>query len=100
MLCLDAMRKVIGCVELSRGIVNSAEISIRRMVEIALARNASGVVMAHNHTNGIALPSAEDEITTLRVRDALMVVGIELIDHIVVADGDFVSMRASGLLST
>ncbi len=56
------------------------------------------MILAHNHTSGIALPSREDEITTMQVKKALAMVGIELLDHIVVADGDYVSMMDSGML--
>lgn len=81
---------------LSRGSVNAAEISVRRIVETALAVNATSVVLAHNHTSGIALPSREDEATTRRLETALDAVGIQLVDHIIVADNDFVSMADSG----
>lgn len=98
MLCLDAKRKLLSCCELSRGVVNTVEVSVRKIVERALKKNASGVILAHNHTSGIALPSREDEITTIQVKKALSMVGIELIDHIVVADDDYVSMMESGML--
>ena len=56
------------------------------------------MVLGHNHPSGVALPSAEDRAATLQVRDALATMDIRLLDHIIVADGDFVSMEASGLL--
>ncbi len=92
-------KKTLGKVELSRGVVNTVEVSVRRIVEQALKKNAVGVILAHNHTSGIALPSREDEITTIQVKKALSMVGIELIDHIVVADDDYVSMMDSGMLN-
>ena len=97
-ICLDSKSKVLCCKELFRGIPNSTEISIRKIAELALAKNATRVILSHNHTSGIALPSIEDELTTKRVKSALNAMGIILADHIIVADDDFVSMADSGIL--
>ena len=96
-LCLDAACKVLSCRMVGEGSVNSAGISVRRIVEMALASKASSVVLSHNHPSGVALPSAEDVMTTRRVAAALDAVEIILPDHIIVADGDFVSLTQSGL---
>ena len=96
LLCLDAKCKVLCCKEVGQGSVNSAGISVRKIVETALAANATTVVLAHNHPSGIAVPSSEDVQTTCRVAMALNAVEIQLADHIVVADGDYVSMVQSG----
>ena len=96
LLCLDAKCKVLGCREIGEGSVNSANVPIRRIVETALGLNATSVVLAHNHPSGIALPSGEDVLTTHRVAAALSTVDIVLVDHIVVADDDYVSMVQSG----
>ena len=97
LLCLDAACKVLSCRMVGEGSVNSAAVPVRRIVEMALASRASSVVLAHNHPSGIALPSAEDVRTTRRVAMALDAVDIQLIDHIIVAEGDFVSLVQSGL---
>ena len=97
MLCLDAKCKLLCCKEIGEGSVNSANIPIRRVVEIALAVNATTVILAHNHPSGIAVPSGEDVLTTKRLAAALDAVEICLADHIVVADDDYVSMAQSGL---
>ena len=97
-MCLDSKNQLICCREMFRGTVNSAEISIRKIAELALSKNAAGIIMSHNHTTGIALPSSEDEITTKRVKSALESMGISLIDHIIVAGDDFVSMSDSGII--
>ena len=68
------------------------------MVETALRFNAAAAVLAHNHPGGMALPSQEDLSTTQRLRQALEAVGVRLLDHIIVADGDFVSLADSGIL--
>ena len=96
LLCLDAKCKVLCCKEVGQWSVNSAGISVRKIVETALAANATTVVLAHNHPSGIAVPSSEDVQTTCRVAMALNAVEIQLADHIVVADGDYVSMVQSG----
>lgn len=96
MICMDTKCKVINCRMLFRGEVNSANISIRKIVENALVNKASNVILAHNHPSGIALPSREDEITTSRIAEALKAVDIILADHIVVAEDDFVSMADNG----
>ena len=95
MLCLDAKCKVICCKKVGEGNVNSANIPIRRVVEMALSANATSVVLAHNHPSGLALPSADDVQTTLRVSAALATVEITLADHIVVCGDDFISMSQS-----
>lgn len=96
MLCLDAKCKVLCCKEVGEGSVNSAAVPIRRIVEMALGANATSVVLAHNHPSGVALPSDEDVHTTRRLAMALSAVEITLIDHIIVADGDYVSLCQSG----
>ena len=96
LLCLDAKCKVLCCKEIGEGSVNSASISVRKVVETALAANATTVVLAHNHPSGIAVPSNEDIQTTQRIAAALYAVEIHLADHIVVAEGDYVSMVQSG----
>ena len=96
LLCLDAKCKVLCCKEVGEGSVNSAGVPIRRIVEMALAANATSVVLAHNHPSGLAVPSDADKQTTKRVAMALSSVEINLVDHIVVADDDFTSMLQSG----
>ena len=98
LLCLDAKCKLLCCREIGEGSVNSAAIPIRRIVETALAANATSVVLAHNHPSGIALPSTDDYIATDRARAALETIGVVLMDHIILADGDFVSLAESGYL--
>ena len=97
LLCLDAKRKVLCCKEVGEGSVNSAAVSVRRIVEVALGANATTVVLAHNPPSGVALPSGDDVQTTRRVAAALNAVEIDLADHIIVADDDFISLVQSGL---
>ena len=97
LICLDSKCKVLCCKEVGHGNVNSAGVSVRRIVETALGANAVSVVLSHNHPSGLAVPSNEDILTTRRIAVALDAVGIVLADHIVVADDDFVSLVDSGL---
>ena len=97
LLCLDAKCKVLSCKEVGEGSVNSASIPIRRVVELALGFNATSVVIAHNHPSGVAVPSDEDICTTRRLAMALHAVEIQLVDHVVVAEDDYVSMVQSGM---
>ncbi len=98
LVCMDGKLKVLDCREVSRGSATSVSVNARRVTQIALGQNASAVLLAHNHTSGIAIPSDEDVAVTLRLRALLAQVGVTLTDHIVVAGDDFVSMADSGLL--
>ena len=98
LLCLDAKCKVLDCSLVHRGAVNVTAISVRKIVRAALEHNATSVVVAHNHPSGLALPSHEDRETTATLKTALDAVGVALVDHVIVADGDFVSLADDGLL--
>jgi len=95
MLCLDAKCKVLCCKMVGEGSVNSANIPTRRIVEMALAANATTVVLAHNHPSGLAVPSSDDIQTTRKIAKALETVDIVLADHLVMSKEDFVSIAQS-----
>lgn len=97
LLCMDAKCKVLACKEMGEGGVNCTSISVRKIVETALVCKASCVVLAHNHPSGFAIPSTEDVLSTQRIAKALAAVEIALIDHIIVAEDDFVTLGQSGL---
>jgi len=99
-MLLDDKKKVIKCEMISKGTVNASAVSVRKIAAEALNNNATGVVLAHNHPGGIALPSGNDIIVTKRIYKALKLMDIQLCDHIVVADGDFVSMLDSGMFES
>ena len=98
LMCLDRKGKLLACKRLADGGAASADLNIRKVMETVLLTSASAVILSHNHPSGVALPSPEDTSTTLQVREALRTIGVELVDHIIVADRDFVSMADSGLL--
>ena len=99
LLCLDAKKSVISCDSLGSGAVNAVNISVRKVVEIAVRNRASSVILAHNHPGGVALPSREDERITFEIASALKLVGIPLDDHIIVAGDDYVSFADSGMIA-
>ena len=86
MLCLDNKRAVICCREMGRGVVNCVDANIRRMVETALKVKTTTVIIAHNHPNGVALPSREDDNFTRTLYRSIGLLGITLEDHIIVAN--------------
>lgn len=96
-LCLDAKCKVLGCKEVGEGSLNAARLNIRKIVEVCLSLGASAAVVAHNHPSGIAVPSRADITATRQLGSALAAIEVVLMDHIVVADDDYVSMAASGV---
>lgn len=98
MLCLDGKKSILCCCELGRGVVNAVNVNTRMVVEKALKTKASSVILAHNHPSGLAIPSREDSIVTKNLYNALEIVGIRLEDHIIVADGDYVSMADTGMI--
>ena len=97
MVCVDAKSRVIAHQIIHRGSVNVVEANIRKIANIALHNNAAGILLAHNHPGGIALPSPEDIATTRNIKSALLPMGIVLMDHIIVAGEESVSMALSGV---
>ncbi|MCI8554828.1 MAG: DNA repair protein RadC [Clostridiales bacterium] len=93
LICLDNRDQVLSGAIVREGSVNAADISVRTVVQYALAHNATQIILSHNHPNGYALPSRADVSTTARIAEALKAVDISLLDHIIVARDDFVSMR-------
>ncbi|MFO1407722.1 MAG: DNA repair protein RadC [Steroidobacteraceae bacterium] len=97
-LFLDNRHRVTCFEEVFRGTLDGASVHPREVVKLALARNAAAVILAHNHPSGVAEPSSADEMITARLRDALALVDIRVLDHIVVGDGSCVSFAERGLL--
>ena len=100
LVCMDGKNKLLTYRMLGEGITDSVLITARKVLEVALACNASRVVLAHNHVSGIALYSAADVAATREVAKLLRQVDIELLDHYIIANDDMVSMRESGVLDS
>lgn len=97
-LFLDNRHRLIAFEELFRGTIDGASVHPREVVRDALARNAAAVILAHNHPSGNAEPSQADELITARLRDALALVDIRVLDHLIVGDGTCISLAERGLL--
>ncbi|HUO96095.1 MAG TPA: DNA repair protein RadC [Steroidobacteraceae bacterium] len=97
-ILLDSRHRVIDYVELFRGTIDGASVHPREVVKLALARNASALVLAHPHPSGLPEPSRADEVITKRLQDALALVDIRVIDHVIIAGGEAVSLAERGLL--
>ena len=98
LVCMDGKNKLLVTKKLGEGIADAVQITTRKVLETALACNATRVVLAHNHVSGVALWSDADLDTTLRLQRVLREAGIELMDHFIIAGDDMVSMAASGIL--
>lgn len=97
LLCLDAAGRVIDCHPLAEGSPSMVGLAARDLVDLALRDKAARVILAHNHVSGIALPSKADVESTVKISAMLRMLDVELMDHIIVSEGDFVSLRDSGL---
>ena len=97
-LYLDKRHRLLHFEELFRGTIDGASVHPREIVKLALQRNSSAVIVAHNHPSGVAEPSQADELITQRIKEALALVDIRLLDHIIVGDGTSVSLAERGLV--
>lgn len=97
-LFLDNRHRVLAFEELFRGTLNGTAVYPREIVKRALAINAAAVILVHNHPSGVAEPSRADEVLTERLKEALSLVEVRVLDHIVVGDGEFVSFSERGLV--
>jgi DNA repair protein RadC len=95
-LFLDTRHRVIAYEELFQGTLDGAEVHPREVVRRALGHNAAAVIVAHNHPSGNPEPSAADRAVTLRLKQALALVELRLLDHFVIGDGPPVSLAARG----
>jgi DNA repair protein RadC len=97
-LHLDNRHRLIAFDELFRGTIDGAAVHPREVVKQALARNAAAVILAHNHPSGVAEPSQADESITRRLREALALVDIPVLDHCIVGDNGCLSFSERGLI--
>jgi DNA repair protein RadC len=97
-LFLDNRHRVIGFEELFGGTIDGASVHPREVVKRALHHNAAAVIFAHNHPSGVAEPSHADRAITIRLRDALALVDVRVLDHFVVGDSEVLSFAERGLL--
>ncbi len=92
LLMLDEKDRIIDCVKMHEGSINSASITLRRLVETALRANAKKVVLSHNHPSGRPIPSKDDIYTTEEVQKAFSFMEMEMLGHILVAGEHFINI--------
>lgn len=97
-LHLDNRHRLIAFEELFRGTIDGASVHPREVVRQALAHNAAAVILAHNHPSGVAEPSQADELITQRLKEALALIDIRVLDHLIVGDSRCLSFAEQGLL--
>jgi DNA repair protein RadC len=97
-LFLDNRHRVIAFEELFRGTLDGANVHPREVVKRALAHNAAALIFAHNHPSGVAEPSAADELITRRLKEALSLIDVRVLDHLIVGDSRCESFAERGLL--
>ena len=97
LLLADAKGKALYTGVVSKGSFTASEAPIRKIVDLAMRYNAATAAIAHNHPSGVALPSRPDINATIDVGNALKLVGVMFVDHIIVADDDYISIRETGI---
>jgi DNA repair protein RadC len=97
-LCVNSRNRLIACEELFRGTIDGANVHPREVVKLALAHNSAAVILAHNHPSGVAEPSQADELITRRLKEALALVDIRVLDHLIVGGETVESFAERGLL--
>ena len=97
-ILLDTRHRLIEYVELFRGTIDGTEVHPREVAKAALAANAAAVIVAHNHPSGVAEPSAADRALTARLKQALALVDVRVLDHFIVAGADVMSFAQRGWL--
>jgi len=94
---LDNRHRVLSFEELFFGTIDATTVYPREVLRRALRRNAAAVILAHNHPSGVAEPSTADQSITRRIRDALELIDVRLLDHFIIGDGSCVSLAARGM---
>jgi DNA repair protein RadC len=97
-LFLDAQNRLVVLEELFRGTLTQTSVYPREVVRRALQLEAAAVVLAHNHPSGTVQPSRADEALTQTLKSALALIDVRVLDHVIVAPGDALSMAEKGLL--
>jgi DNA repair protein RadC len=97
-LFLDAKHRSLGFEALFHGSIDSASVYPRQVVKRALAHNAAALILCHNHPSGVAEPSQADKALTRRLKDALAIVDVRVLDHIIIGEGEPLSMMEYGWL--
>lgn len=97
-LMLDTKHRIAGAHIISVGTLNASPVHPREVFKAAVAMNAAAIILAHNHPSGDPTPSRQDREVTQRIKDAGEILGIELLDHIIIGDGRWTSLKQGGAL--
>jgi DNA repair protein RadC len=97
-LFLDNRHRLLHYEEMFRGTIDGASVHPREVVKVTLRHNAAAVILAHNHPSGVPEPSRADEALTRRLRDALGLIDVRVLDHVIVGGTDTISFAESGLI--
>lgn len=97
-ICLNSKNYIIDDKIIQRGSINSVTLYPREIIKLCLQSGATGLIIIHNHPSGDPTPSLNDQYTTNKLLQACNVLDINLLDHIIVANGNYVSFKALGLL--
>ena len=97
LITLDTKNNITGIFTVSAGSLNASIVHPREVFKRAVLQNAASIIICHNHPSGDATPSAEDIATTKRIYDAGKILGIELLDHVIVGDNEYISLKERGL---
>lgn len=98
MICMNVKNVITSVFELSHGNVNSSIVGVREMFQKALLANAVSIIVMHNHPSGDPKPSREDVEVTKRMVEAGKIIGVEVLDHIIVGDTSFSSLKEKGYI--
>ena len=98
MLVLDTKNKIIGAFEVSRGSLNSSIVHPREVFKRALLINGASIILGHNHPSGDTTPSKEDKEVTLKLKEGGRILGIEILDHVIVGDREYTSLKEIGVI--
>ena len=96
MICMNTKNRIIGVFEVSHGNVNSSIVGVREIFQKALLANAVSIILMHNHPSGDPTPSREDINVTRRIVDAGKLLGVDVLDHIIVGDKTYSSLKEKG----
>lgn len=98
MICMNMKNVITSVFELSHGNVNSSVVGIREIFQKALLANSVSIIVLHNHPSGNSQPSAEDINVTKRMVEAGKIIGVEVLDHLIIGDGEYTSLKEKGVM--
>lgn len=98
MVCMDTKNKIAGAHIISIGSLDSAIVHPREVFKAALLNNAGAIILAHNHPSGDPEPSKDDIETTQRLVTAGTIMGVKVLDHVIIGDGRYTSLKEQGII--